>query len=150
MQKKVLAFRASESTFAKLDQLLNMEAENEKKYGTPAKKRSEIFEEAISDYYAMKLDKETGTEYLTRMNLMIQDALKQQNHSLDILLNQILRFAMMSYEAGITILKDHRLSDLEQPKNIIEAEELIQNIESIFEEAIYEKVATQLGESGDE
>lgn len=150
MKKNVLSVRMYDTTFDKLRQLEYLEKEKEKKYKEVALTKSEIVEDAIAHYYAMKLDKDTGTYYLVRMNLMIQDALKQQNHSVDLILNQILRFTMMSYEAGITILKDHRLSENEQPKNTLEAEDLIQNIESIFEEGIHAKIAMQLGESGDE
>ena len=58
MEKKVLSIRVSETTQDKLAQLLYMENENEKKYKTPAMTKSEIVEEAISEYFAMKLDKE--------------------------------------------------------------------------------------------
>ena len=121
MKKNVLSVRMYDTTFDKLRQLEYLEKEKEKKYKEVALTKSEIVEDAIAHYYAMKLDKDTGTDYLVRMNLMIQDALKQQNHSVDLILNQILRFTMMSYEAGITILKDHRLSENEQPKNTLEA-----------------------------
>ena len=80
---------------------------------------------------------------------MIQDALKQQNHQSDMTLNHILRYAMMSYEAGVTMLKNFRLSDEERPKDFEDAKNLVQNLDSIFEDSIFEKVAKELGEEVD-
>ena len=78
MKKQVLGVRVSEITLDKIQQLCYLEEEKEKKYKEPAMTKGEVVEDAIDNYYAMKLDKDTGTDYLTRMNLMIQDALKQQ------------------------------------------------------------------------
>lgn len=138
-----------DTTLDKLRQLEYLEKEKEKKYKEIALTKSEIVEDAIVHYYAMKLDKDTGTDYLTRMNLMIQDALKQQNHQRDMTLNHILRYAMMSYEAAVTMLKNFRLSDEERPKDFEDAKNLVQNLDSIFEDSIFEKVARELGEEVD-
>ncbi|MCR0456807.1 hypothetical protein MKA59_24875, partial [[Clostridium] innocuum] len=99
MNKNVLSVRVYDTTLDKIQQLCYLEKEMEKKYKKPALTKGEIVAEAIDAYYAMKLDKDTGADYLTRMNLMIQDALKQQNNQRDMTLNNILRYAMMSYEA---------------------------------------------------
>ena len=146
MKKQVLGVRVSEITLDKIQQLCYLEEEKEKKYKEPAMTKGEVVEDAIDNYYAMKLDKDTGTDYLTRMNLMIQDALKQQNNQRDMTLNHILRYAMMSYEAGVTMLKNFRLPDEEKPKDFEDAKNLVQNLDSIFEDSIYEKVAKELGE----
>lgn len=149
MKKNVLSVRMYDTTLDKLRQLEYLEKEKEKKYKEIALTKSEIVEDAIVHYYAMKLDKDTGTDYLTRMNLMIQDALKQQNHQRDMTLNHILRYAMMSYEAAVTMLKNFRLSDEERPKDFEDAKNLVQNLDSIFEDSIFEKVAKELGEEVD-
>ncbi|MCR0335970.1 hypothetical protein MKA38_08845 [[Clostridium] innocuum] len=149
MKKNVLSVRMYDTTLDKLRQLEYLEKEKEKKYKEIALTKSEIVEDAIVHYYAMKLDKDTGTDYLTRMNLMIQDALKQQNHQRDMTLNHILRYAMMSYEAAVTMLKNFRLSDEERPKDFEDAKNLVQNLDSIFEDSIFEKVARELGEEVD-
>lgn len=143
MEKKVLSIRVSETTQDKLAQLLYMENENEKKYKTPAMTKSEIVEEAISEYFAMKLDKETGTDYLTRMNLMIQDAINSQNKITVLQNNAIMRYALSAYEASLTILKYLRLDD----KNIKDDENiniLVNQAQSIFEKPIEEKVESLL------
>lgn len=80
MNKNVLSVRVYDTTLDKIQQLCYLEKEMEKKYKKPALTKGEIVAEAIDAYYAMKLDKDTGADYLTRMNLMIQDALKQQNN----------------------------------------------------------------------
>ena len=149
MEKKTLSIRVSDIALDKLQQLYYLEEERKKKYNESTLTKGEILEEAIDNYYAMKLDKDTGSDYLTRMNLMIQDALKQQNNQRDMTLNNILRYAMMSYEAAVTMLKNFRLSDEERPKDFEDAKNLVQNLDSIFEDSIYEKVAKELGEEVD-
>ena len=146
MEKKTLSIRVSDIALDKLQQLYYLEEERKKKYNESTLTKGEILEEAIDNYYAIKLDKDTGSDYLTRMNLMIQDALKQQNNQRDMTLNNILRYAMMSYEAAVTMLKNFRLSDEERPKDFEDAKNLVQNLDSIFEDSIYEKVAKELGE----
>lgn len=149
MEKKTLSIRVSDIALDKLQQLYYLEEERKKKYNESTLTKGEILEEAIDNYYAMKLDKDTGSDYLTRMNLMIQDALKQQNNQRDMTLNHILRYAMMSYEAAVTMLKNFRLSDEERPKDFEDAKNLVQNLDSIFEDSIFEKVAKELGEEVD-
>ena len=149
MEKKTLSIRVSDIALDKLQQLYYLEEERKKKYNESTLTKGEILEEAIDNYYAIKLDKDTGSDYLTRMNLMIQDALKQQNNQRDMTLNNILRYAMMSYEASVTMLKNFRLSDEERPKDFEDAKNLVQNLDSIFEDSIYEKVAKELGEEVD-
>lgn len=149
MEKKTLSIRVSDIALDKLQQLYYLEEERKKKYNESTLTKGEILEEAIDNYYAMKLDKDTGSDYLTRMNLMIQDALKQQNNQRDMTLNNILRYAMMSYEAAVTMLKNFRLSDEERPKDFEDAKNLVQNLDSIFEDSIFEKVAKELGEEVD-
>ena len=149
MEKKTLSIRVSDIALDKLQQLYYLEEERKKKYNESTLTKGEILEEAIDNYYAMKLDKDTGSDYLTRMNLMIQDALKQQNNQRDMTLNHILRYAMMSYEAGVTMRKNFRLPDEEKPKDFEDARNLVQNLDSIFEDSIYEKVAKELGEEVD-
>ena len=149
MEKKTLSIRVSDIALDKLQQLYYLEEERKKKYNESTLTKGEILEEAIDNYYAMKLDKDTGSDYLTRMNLMIQDALKQQNNQRDMTLNNILRYAMMSYEASVTMLKNFRLPDEEKPKDFEDARNLVQNLDSIFEDSIYEKVAKELGEEVD-
>ena len=149
MEKKTLSIRVSDIALDKLQQLYYLEEERKKKYNESTLTKGEILEEAIDNYYAMKLDKDTGSDYLTRMNLMIQDALKQQNNQRDMTLNNILRYAMMSYEASVTMLKNFRLPDEEKPKDFEDAKNLVQNLDSIFEDSIYEKVAKELGEEVD-
>ena len=149
MEKKTLSIRVSDIALDKLQQLYYLEEERKKKYNESTLTKGEILEEAIDNYYAIKLDKDTGSDYLTRMNLMIQDALKQQNHQRDMTLNHILRYAMMSYEAAVTMLKNFRLSDEERPKDFEDAKNLVQNLDSIFEDSIFEKVAKELGEEVD-
>lgn len=149
MEKKTLSIRVSDIALDKLQQLYYLEEERKKKYNESTLTKGEILEEAIDNYYAMKLDKDTGSDYLTRMNLMIQDALKQQNNQRDMTLNNILRYAMMSYEASVTMLKNFRLSDEERPKDFEDAKNLVQNLDSIFEDSIFEKVAKELGEEVD-
>ena len=149
MEKKTLSIRVSDIALDKLQQLYYLEEERKKKYNESTLTKGEILEEAIDNYYAIKLDKDTGSDYLTRMNLMIQDALKQQNNQRDMTLNNILRYAMMSYEAAVTMLKNFRLSDEERPKDFEDAKNLVQNLDSIFEDSIYEKVAKELGEEVD-
>ena len=149
MEKKTLSIRVSDIALDKLQQLYYLEEERKKKYNESTLTKGEILEEAIDNYYAIKLDKDTGSDYLTRMNLMIQDALKQQNNQRDMTLNNILRYAMMSYEAAVTMLKNFRLPDEEKPKDFEDAKNLVQNLDSIFEDSIYEKVAKELGEEVD-
>ncbi|MCR0217111.1 hypothetical protein MKA44_01615 [[Clostridium] innocuum] len=149
MEKKTLSIRVSDIALDKLQQLYYLEEERKKKYNESTLTKGEILEEAIDNYYAIKLDKDTGSDYLTRMNLMIQDALKQQNNQRDMTLNNILRYAMMSYEASVTMLKNFRLPDEEKPKDFEDAKNLVQNLDSIFEDSIYEKVAKELGEEVD-
>ena len=149
MEKKTLSIRVSDIALDKLQQLYYLEEERKKKYNESTLTKGEILEEAIDNYYAIKLDKDTGSDYLTRMNLMIQDALKQQNNQRDMTLNNILRYAMMSYEAAVTMLKNFRLSDEERPKDFEDAKNLVQNLDSIFEDSIFEKVAKELGEEVD-
>ena len=149
MEKKTLSIRVSDIALDKLQQLYYLEEERKKKYNESTLTKGEILEEAIDNYYAIKLDKDTGSDYLTRMNLMIQDALKQQNNRRDMTLNNILRYAMMSYEAAVTMLKNFRLSDEERPKDFEDAKNLVQNLDSIFEDSIFEKVAKELGEEVD-
>lgn len=149
MNKNVLSVRVYDTTLDKIQQLCYLEKEMEKKYKKPALTKGEIVAEAIDAYYAMKLDKDTGADYLTRMNLMIQDALKQQNNQRDMTLNNILRYAMMSYEAGVTMLKNFRLPDEDKPKDFEDAKNLVQNLDSIFEDSIFEKVAKELGDEVD-
>lgn len=149
MAKKMTSVRLGEDIVKKLDQLQIIEKQNAEKFNFVPKSRNEIIEQAVSEYYTIKLDKDSGTDYLTRMNLMIQDALKQQNHQSDMTLNHILRYAMMSYEAGVTMLKNFRLSDEERPKDFEDAKNLVQNLDSIFEDSIFEKVAKELGEEVD-
>ena len=149
MEKKTLSNRVSDIALDKLQQLYYLEEERKKKYNESTLTKGEILEEAIDNYYAIKLDKDTGSDYLTRMNLMIQDALKQQNNQRDMTLNHILRYAMMSYEAAVTMLKNFRLPDEEKPKDFEDAKNLVQNLDSIFEDSIYEKVAKELGEEVD-
>lgn len=149
MEKKTLSIRVSDIALDKLQQLYYLEEERKKKYNESTLTKGEILEEAIDNYYAIKLDKDTGSDYLTRMNLMIQDALKQQNNQRDMTLNHILRYAMMSYEAAVTMLKNFRLSDEERPKDFEDAKNLVQNLDSIFEDSIFEKVAKELGEEVD-
>ena len=149
MEKKTLSIRVSDIALDKLQQLYYLEEERKKKYNESTLTKGEILEEAIDNYYAIKLDKDTGSDYLTRMNLMIQDALKQQDNQRDMTLNNILRYAMMSYEAAVTMLKNFRLSDEERPKDFEDAKNLVQNLDSIFEDSIYEKVAKELGEEVD-
>lgn len=149
MAKKMTSVRLGEDIVKKLDQLQIIEKQNAEKFNFVPKSRNEIIEQAVSEYYTIKLDKDSGTDYLTRMNLMIQDALKQQNHQRDMILNHILRYAMMSYEAAVTMLKNFRLSDEERPKDFEDAKNLVQNLDSIFEDSIFEKVAKELGEEVD-
>ena len=149
MEKKTLSIRVSDIALDKLQQLYYLEEERKKKYNESTLTKGEILEEAIDNYYAIKLDKDTGSDYLTRMNLMIQDALKQQNNQRVMTLNHILRYAMMSYEAAVTMLKNFRLPDEEKPKDFEDAKNLVQNLDSIFEDSIYEKVAKELGEEVD-
>ena len=149
MNKNVLSVRVYDTTLDKIQQLCYLEKEMEKKYKKPALTKGEIVAEAIDAYYAMKLDKDTGADYLTRMNLMIQDALKQQNNQRDMTLNNILRYAMMSYEASVTMLKNFRLPDEDKPKDFEDAKNLVQNLDSIFEDSIFEKVAKELGDEVD-
>lgn len=146
MNKKVTTIRLNEYTLTRLSQLVRFEIEDAEKHNYQPRSRNQIIEDAIDNYYAIKLDKDTGSDYLTRMNLMIQDALKQQNNQRDMTLNNILRYAMMSYEAGVTMLKNFRLPDEEKPKDFEDAKNLVQNLDSIFEDSIYEKVAKELGE----
>ena len=147
--KERKSFRFSLDTFQKLDTLQELEKQQAEKFNITPKSITAIVEDAIAEYYVLKLDKDTGTDYLTRMNLMIQDALKQQNNQRDMTLNHILRYAMMSYEAGVTMLKNFRLPDEEKPKDFEDARNLVQNLDSIFEDSIYEKVAKELGEEVD-
>ncbi len=149
MEKKTLSIRVSDIALDKLQQLYYLEEERKKKYNESTLTKGEILEEAIDNYYAIKLDKDTGSDYLTRMNLMIQDALKQQNNQRDMTLNNILRYAMMSYEAGVTMLKNFRLPDEDKPKDFEDAKNLVQNLDSIFEDSIFEKVAKELGDEVD-
>lgn len=147
--KEKKTYRFNDFTLKKLDLLVGFEKQQAEQYNIKAKNMSEIIEDAINEYYVMKMDNDTGTDYLTRMNLMIQDALKQQNHQRDMTLNHILRYAMMSYEAAVTMLKNFRLSDEERPKDFEDAKNLVQNLDSIFEDSIFEKVAKELGEEVD-
>ena len=149
MNKKVTTIRLNEYTLTRLSQLVRFEIEDAEKHNYQPRSRNQIIEDAIDNYYAIKLDKDTGSDYLTRMNLMIQDALKQQNNQRDMTLNHILRYAMMSYEAAVTMLKNFRLPDEEKPKDFEDAKNLVQNLDSIFEDSIYEKVAKELGEEVD-
>lgn len=67
MNKNVLSVRVYDTTLDKIQQLCYLEKEMEKKYKKPALTKGEIVAEAIDAYYAMKLDKDTGADYLTRM-----------------------------------------------------------------------------------
>lgn len=149
MNKKVTTIRLNEYTLTRLSQLVRFEIEDAEKHNYQPRSRNQIIEDAIDNYYAIKLDKDTGADYLTRMNLMIQDALKQQNNQRDMTLNNILRYAMMSYEAGVTMLKNFRLPDEDKPKDFEDAKNLVQNLDSIFEDSIFEKVAKELGDEVD-
>ena len=144
MNKKVTTIRLNEYTLTRLSQLVRFEIEDAEKHNYQPRSRNQIIEDAIDNYYAIKLDKDTGSDYL-----MIQDALKQQNNQRDMTLNNILRYAMMSYEAAVTMLKNFRLSDEERPKDFEDAKNLVQNLDSIFEDSIFEKVAKELGEEVD-
>ena len=147
--KEKKTYRLNDFTLKKLDLLVGLEKEQAEQYNVEAKNMTEIIEDAINEYYVMKMDNDTGTDYLTRMNLMIQDALKQQNLQRDVTLHHILRYTMMAYEASVTMLKIFRLPDKDRPKNFDDARNLVQNLDSIFEDSIYEKVAKELGEEVD-
>lgn len=147
--KEKKTYRLNDFTLKKLDLLVGFEKQQAEQYNVKAKNMTEIIEDAINEYYVMKMDNDTGTDYLTRMNLMIQDALKQQNLQRDVTLHHILRYTMMAYEASVTMLKIFRLPDKDRPKNFDDARNLVQNLDSIFEDSIYEKVAKELGEEVD-
>lgn len=140
MEKKVLSVRVSDNTMGKVEQLIYLEKENEKKYKTQAMTRSEIIEEAISEYYAMKLDKDTGTDYLMRMNLMIQDALNSQNKMSNIQMNATLRYALSAYETSLTILKYLRVDGQEFKDDEASLDRFINDFQSVFEKPIEDKV----------
>ena len=140
MEKKVLSVRVSDNTMEKVEQLIYLEKENEKKYKTQAMTRSEIIEEAISEYYAMKLDKDTGTDYLMRMNLMIQDALNSQNKMSNIQMNATLRYALSAYETSLTILKYLRVDGQEFKDDEASLDRFINDFQSVFEKPIEDKV----------
>ncbi|MCR0262479.1 hypothetical protein MKC73_01015 [[Clostridium] innocuum] len=147
--KEKKTYRLNDFTLKKLDLLVGFEKQQAEQYNVKAKNMTEIIEDAINEYYVMKMDNDTGTDYLTRMNLMIQDALKQQNLQRDVTLHHILRYTMMAYEASVTMLKIFRLPDKDRPKNFDDARNLVQNLDSIFEDSIYEKVAKEFGEEVD-
>ena len=65
MEKKTLSIRVSDIALDKLQQLYYLEEERKKKYNESTLTKGEILEEAIDNYYAMKLDKDTGSDYLT-------------------------------------------------------------------------------------
>ena len=88
--KERKSFRFSLDTFQKLDTLQELEKQQAEKFNITPKSITAIVEDAIAEYYVLKLDKDTGTDYLTRMNLMIQDALKQQNHQRDVYKRQVI------------------------------------------------------------
>lgn len=140
MEKKVLSVRVSDNTMEKVEQLIYLEKENEKKYKTQAMTRSEIIEEAISEYYAMKLDKDTGTDYFMRMNLMIQDALNSQNKMSNIQMNATLRYALSAYETSLTILKYLRVDGQEFKDDEASLDRFINDFQSVFEKPIEDKV----------
>ena len=56
MEKKTLSIRVSDIALDKLQQLYYLEEERKKKYNESTLTKGEILEEAIDNYYAMKLD----------------------------------------------------------------------------------------------
>lgn len=143
------SYRLDESILKKLELLSDFEKKQAEKYNMKAKSITEIIEDAISEYYVMKLDKDTGTDYLTRMNLMIQDGIKQQNKQFDLMLNEILKNAMLSYEGILTVLKCQNLGDDNRPTNPIAAREIVHNNISIYQDAISDKIEDILTHGGE-
>lgn len=140
MLTKMKSFRLHTSTIDKIDILAEMELQNAEKYKTSPKNKTEIVEDAIAEYYMLKLDKEAGSDYLSRMSLMIQDAMKKQNNLSNESLNKLLQQNLMAYEGVITILKYLRLDPSNVPKSEEDVYDFVRNSESVFEDPIKEKI----------
>lgn len=140
MNKKSKTFRFHSVTLDKLEMLYAMEKKEAEKYNTVPKNMTEIIEDAISEYYCMKLDKNTGTDYLSRMNEMIQDAIRSQSALTDSSLNTSKQFSELAYETSMTILKYLRLDNSQIPASSNDAQKLVNDTRSIFEDPIKDKV----------
>lgn len=143
MAKKLTSYRLDETVLKKLEILYEYEKKQSEKYNVKAKSMTEIIEDAVSEYYVMKLDKDTGTDYLTRMNVLIQDAIKQQNKQFDYILNEIAKKTMLSYEGVITLLKCQGMDRDKLPTNPVSAKYLVEK-ESIYDEPISDKVEEKI------
>ena len=64
--KERKSFRFSLDTFQKLDTLQELEKQQAEKFNITPKSITAIVEDAIAEYYVLKLDKDTGTDYLSR------------------------------------------------------------------------------------
>lgn len=145
MAKKVSSVRFGKDTEQKLEQLVMLEKNKAEKFNAEPKSKNQIIEDAIAEYFAIHLDKNSGTDYLTRMNMQIQDAMKQQNTNIEYSLNLSLRYAMMAYETSITVLKYLRMTSDKNINDTFSVQELVYESRSIFEEAIKDKVDVEIG-----
>ena len=62
MNKKVTTIRLNEYTLTRLSQLVRFEIEDAEKHNYQPRSRNQIIEDAIDNYYAIKLDKDNCSD----------------------------------------------------------------------------------------
>lgn len=144
MDKIVRSYRFNKEAVDKVEALYEIEKQNAENFGVAVKNRTEIIEDAITEYYVMKLDKDAGSDYLGRMSLMIKDAMKDQSDISTAQMNIMLRYSMQAYEASIAVLKYMRLDADHIPESEEDANILINRMDSIFERPIQKKIESIL------
>ena len=146
--EKTTSIRFSPDTDAKISWLLEKDGENAKRTGMKPSNRTQIIEEAISEYYYRKINKIQDADVVGRIAMTVDDKV---NASVKILNDKIddIRYLIHKLDLGTKVLY-RSPSVLPPPKNSKQAINIIINEESGWYNAIEEYMMTQIPRKEDE
>lgn len=146
--EKTTSIRFSPDADAKISWLLEKDRENAKRTGMKPSNRTQIIEEAISEYYYRKINKIQDADVVGRISMTVDDKV---NASVKILNDKIddIRYLIHKLDLGTKVLY-RSPSVLPPPKNSKQAINIIINEESGWYNAIEEYMMTQIPRKEDE
>lgn len=141
-REKITSVRFSPDIDAKISWLLQNDKNDSKRIGKKPANRTQIIEEAISEYYYRKINKTVDADVVGRISMTVDDRVNASMNNLQSKIDQIL-YLVNKLDLGTKVLY-RSPSVLPPPKSIEQAINIIVNERSGWYSAIEEHMMFKL------
>lgn len=141
-REKITSVHFSPDIDAKISWLLQNDKNDSKRIGKKPANRTQIIEEAISEYYYRKINKTVDADVVGRISMTVDDRVNESMNNLQSKIDQIL-YLVNKLDLGTKVLY-RSPSVLPPPKSIEQAINIIVNERSGWYSAIEEHMMSKL------